>query len=303
MLIQNYKFNDENEITDVIAAAEANYEAQICRAAEAASDHPELRFVILSGPTCSGKTTTASRLTDSFASYGRKIIVISIDDFYRDNNGSRSVDSTRKVDYESADAIDLEYFDECTTLIENGMPCSLPNFDFKTGKRAGYRPYNPHPEDVILFEGIQGVYPEIVSLLPADKLSRLYITVGEDITVRGIHFDRREVRLIRRIVRDYNCRNAEPDFTLFLWQHVVENEDKNILPRESSVPFHINSLLSYELNMIRDRFLFCVSRVKPSSQYYKITRELAGRMECLPPIDSVYLPEKSVFNEFIKLVH
>ena len=116
MLIQNHKYKTDGEIRDIIAASESRYDAEIMRAAEAAHNHPELRFVMLSGPTCSGKTTTAGRLIESFAAFGRRVIVISIDDFYRDNGGDRTIDEDQTVDYESADAIDLEYFDECLGL-------------------------------------------------------------------------------------------------------------------------------------------------------------------------------------------
>ena len=299
MLIQNHKYRTDGEIRDIIAASESRYDAEIMRAAEAAHSHPELRFVMLSGPTCSGKTTTASRLIDAFSKYGRRVVVVSIDDFYRDNDGDRTIDEDQTVDYESADAIDLEYFDKCTDLIEKGLPCSLPKFDFLAGRRSEYVHYVPHEEDIVLFEGIQGIYPEIVSLIPADKLERIYISVGEDATVSGEHFEKREIRLIRRLVRDYHYRGSEPDFTLYLWREVVANEDKNILPREDSVPFKINSLLSYELNMIKDQFLTVASHAK-KEETKAILDPLAEKLRRIPSLDISYLPHRSVFNEFIK---
>lgn len=299
MLIQNHKYKTDGEIRDIIAASESRYDAEIMRAAEAAHNHPELRFVMISGPTCSGKTTTAGRLIESFAAFGRRVIVISIDDFYRDNGGDRMIDEDQTVDYESADAIDLGYFDECTDLIERGQPCSLPKFDFLTGRRSEYIPYVPHEEDIVLFEGIQGIYPEIVSLLPADKLERIYISVREDAIVSGEHFDRREIRLIRRLVRDYHYRGSEPDFTLYLWKEVVSNEDKNIIPREESVPFKINSLLAYELNMIKDQFLTIASHAK-KEETKAIIDPIAEKIRRIPSLDISYLPHRSVFNEFIK---
>ena len=297
MLIQNYKFKTESEIRGVIAASEALYDAEIMRAVEAAKMHPELRFVILSGPTCSGKTTTASRLSESFAALGKRVVAISIDDFYRDTNGIRTLDE--KLDFESVDAIDLEYFDKCTDLIEKGLASDLPKFDFLTGKRSEYIRYTPHDEDVILFEGIQGIYPEVVSLLPSDKLERIYISVSEDALICGEYFDKREIRFIRRLVRDYHYRGSEPDFTVHLWDEVVANEDKNMIPRESSVPLKINSLLTYELNMIKDQFIAISARAK-NDETKVIVLPIANKLKNVPSLDISYLPERSVFNEFIK---
>ena len=131
------------------------------------------KIITLSGPTCSGKTTTAALLVEEIESSGHNAVVISIDDFYKDNLRV-GISKGRDVDFDSINTIDLAYFSFFIEELLAEKTVSIPVFDFKTGVRAGYREYTPHPEDIFIFEGIQAVYPEITSLL-GERYTSIFI--------------------------------------------------------------------------------------------------------------------------------
>lgn len=303
MLIQNHLFTSEAETLSYIDECEAGYDREVETAVKAALAKPGLRFITLTGPTCSGKTTTADRFKALAAKEGKRLIVISIDDFYK-NNGDGvdrvNVDHSVALDYDSVNALDLECLYLCAKGIEEGKRVYLPRFNFTNGFRSGYYTYDRDENDIIMLEGLQAIYPEVIALLPPEHTVRIYISVGDELSVLGRTFSRRDIRLIRRIVRDYNYRAASAEFTLYLWDGVVKNEDKNILPYVNEVPISINSLLGYEMNIIKRRFMDVTDSLGEESRYYGECQRLRGLIEGLPEIDEKYLPANSVYREFIK---
>jgi uridine kinase len=301
MLIQNYCFTDPAEIISCIKRAECGYDTQIKNAASALTSNPALMFIALSGPTCSGKTTTAKRLTEELSALGHVVHTVSIDDFFRSGNETErgNLDHDVETDYESAGALDLDYFAECVRGITEKRRVYLPSFNFRSGRRSGYTLFEPCEESIVIFEGLQAVYPEVLSLLPADKCGRIHVSVDDDIRVHGSVFTRREIRLIRRIVRDFKFRGASPEFTLYLWGGVIKNEDKNITPYVGGISVRVNTLLEYEINMIKNDFIDILKCVKPGSRYYAECAGLISRFDMIPAVDKAYLPANSVFREFI----
>lgn len=301
MITQNYRFTDEAEIIGCVSCAEDGYDAQIKEAVRHLTANPALTFITLSGPTCSGKTTSARRLTEELIAYGRRVHIISIDNFFRNNSAvdRRNVNHDIETDYDSADALDLEYFAECARGITEKRRVYLPIFNFLTGMRSCYTIFEPCEDNIVIFEGLQAIYPEVLSQLPADRCGQLHVSVDEDLTVCGQSFTRREIRLIRRIVRDFKFRGASPEFTLFLWNSVIKNEDKNIIPYTAQIPIRINTLLLYELNIIKRDFITIMDQVKPDSRYNEDSAELYARFDNIPAIDKSYLPANSVYREFL----
>lgn len=301
MITQNYQFADKTEIINCVSRAETDYDAQIKEAVRRLTANTALTFITLSGPTCSGKTTSAKRLTEELISHGYRVHVISIDNFFRNNSciDRRNVNCNIETDYDSADALDLEYFAECVYGITEKQKVYLPTFDFLTGMRSCYTLFEPSEDNIVIFEGLQAIYPEVLSLLPADRCGQLHVSVDEDLTVCGQSFTRREIRLIRRIVRDYKFRGASPEFTLFLWNSVIKNEDVNIMPYTAKIPIRINTLLLYEMNMIKCDFITIMEQVKPDSRYFEDSNALTSRFVSIPAIDKSYLPQNSVYREFL----
>lgn len=292
----------ENEIKKYVEECEEAFEAQLDRAVERLNGYPELKLITLSGPTCSGKTTTASKIIRDLADCGKRVELVSIDDFFlgtpTDIRNSFAKDKP-EVDFDSVSAIDLEYFKKCTADIFDGRDVILPIFDFKTTSRSGYRCLKAGSYDIIIFEGIQAVYPEITSLLSEHGYISIFTNVWDDISVNGVYFSRRDVRLMRRIVRDYRFRNASLDLTMFLWDGVVKNEDRSILPYAESADIKINSLIPYEINILKDPLCQIIDNIETDSEYYGFAAELKAKFRNIPSFSGEYVPRNSVYREFL----
>ncbi len=296
MFVYNNVFQNENEIREFVIRAEEHYKKQVLDIADDIAEQDNIRFLTLAGPTCSGKTTSSYILEQEFENKGISTKIISIDDFYRSRY---DIADDEKPDYESITAIDLLLFKECVDKILKGKTAQLPVYDFVTGAREKYIPYEPKTNEIIVFEGIQAIYPEIVALLPKEAMRSIYISVDEDVEAYGVLFEKREVRFLRRLVRDYLFRSATPERTLELWKGVVDNEDKNIIPYENTADYIINSFLPYELGVIKPYVLQTIEydfENKNEKQLYeKLQREFADIIE----IPSRFVPQDSVFREFI----
>lgn len=253
------------------------------------------KVITLSGPTCSGKTTTAAKLTDVIESLGYRARVLSIDDFYK--SGLREEEDP---DFESVNAIDLDYFSECTERLLNGKRVLLPTFDMKTGMRSALTEYEPHKDDIYIFEGIQAVYPEVTKKLEEYGYVSVFISVAEDVMANGVFFAKDEIRLMRRIVRDDKFRSTSADETLSMWDDVRKNEEKNIFPNASRSYITINSFLPYEVYFIGSYLVPLLETVR-SEEHKKYAGKLLGKVKSVTSsyIKESMIPFKSVFREFI----
>ncbi len=295
------QFDSEAQKRDFVREVESAYAAQmklILPQLVAAKE----RVFTLSGPTCSGKTTTAHQMLDAFAQAGKRVAVVSIDDFFHSRKNlmeRQNCSPDGQLDYDSLAALDFEYFCECADLICAGREASLPQYDFVSGQRTGYRTLSPDSYDVVLFEGIQAIYPEVTAHLRQTPICEVSIGVREDVCINGICFDRREIRLMRRTLRDYRKRGASAEFTLFLWDSVARNEEKNILPYEDAVNVRISSFLPYEVFVLKKPLREILATVPASSAYYAHAQELMQKLAPLPEIAESYVPKDSLFWEFL----
>ncbi len=261
-----------------------------------------IRFVTLSGPTCSGKTTTAARIIKDLQRAGKRVAVVSFDDFFRNTDTYNRNDVTsdaEKVDFDSIDALDLPFIHEIIEGIKTGKTVYMPTFDFKRGLRSQYHILDSKAYDLFLFEGIQAVYPEITSLFDDRERLSVFSNVFEDVEIAGSYFTSRDVRLIRRIVRDHRTRGASPAFTMYLWASVIANEEKNILPYAASANFLIDSFLPYELHVLRDPFLNVMQELPENSPFAAEKDRLYAQMMPVMPMSARYVPADSICREFI----
>ncbi len=262
----------------------------------------DCRVYTLSGPTCSGKTTTAHRLDEAFSKLGKRVEVISIDDFFKsrpDADERHTATNAAELDYDSIDALDLDLFAQCAHKICQGQDCELPLFDFHNGQRKGFRTLLAKDYDIALFEGIQAIYPEITAILKPYGITAIAIGVQNDVTVNGVYFDRRQIRLMRRIVRDVRKRSAPPEFTLSLWTSVGKNEEANIFPYEHTADVRIRSFLPYEVFVLRDPLLQILDTVSTRHAAYPLAQELREKLLPLPSLPESVVPPDSMFWEFL----
>ncbi len=295
----NINFTSEAEIKSFVAKCEAEYFEDVKGAFNLTLNSGKI--ITLCGPSCSGKTTSARILDDDFKECGKELHSISIDDFYlnRDVLIARSEESGEPVDYDSPSTIDLELFGKVIEDIEDGGRVLLPKFDFSLGRRVGMEEIYVRDEDVYLFEGIQAVYPEFVKYLRGHNYTSLFISVEEPLEICGETFSPRELRFMRRLVRDARTRATSAERTFEIWGGVVANEDKNIYPNLDGVDYRINSVMAYEVSVIKPFVLPLLSGIANDSKYKSEADSLIKKLENIPVIDAKYVPDNSVFREFI----
>lgn len=258
------------------------------------------RIIALSGPTCSGKTTTAARLIKEINDSGHQAVVLSIDDFFRDREYRNRVD-LEAPDYDSVKAIDLAYLQYFIGRLMEGKSVLIPKYSFTETARVGYNEYIPKPHDIYVIEGIQAVYPEITSMFKEYGYKSVFISVTDDVCYRGTVVPANDIRLARRIVRDYKFRGAIPEFSFHLWHGVRDNEERNIFPNSKSCDVYINSFLPYELFVIQKFALPLLDGVPADSEYRDEADELSAKLSVFRNdlFDDRMIPNNSVFREFI----
>ncbi len=297
----SFLFPSETEKKAFAALCEAEFRARLDEIAAIAQNRKNLRFITLAGPTCSGKTTTAGILIAKLEEQGHRVVVVSIDDFFYDRAHLRKEAERSGVpfDMDSVKAIDLDALRAFVSDILSGRPSTLPRFNFAEGKREIGDTVIPHPEDVYLFEGIQAVYPEVTSLFPREALLSLYISVEDTVEAEGGLWLPREIRLLRRLLRDSKFRGTDAETTFSHWGGVVRNELASIEPYKDGCDHRIDSSMPYELCVLRDPLLALLDTVDEGSDHAVTARLLREKLSRLPSIPQAYVPADSVLREFI----
>ena len=298
MIVIDRIYKTEKEASAFCNACEERFESFLRQVSEEIAKSPELRCVTLSGPSCSGKTTTAAKLTGDLERAGRRARVLSIDDFYLD---SEEMKRQGIQNFEGADSLDLVYFAKAVSAIAAGEPVLLPTFDFSQRRRVAYTEYKPDARDIYVFEGIQAIYPQITEILRPFGFKSIYISVAHGANICGTVFDKNEIRLMRRIVRDFYHRDSAPEYTMSLWDSVRENEEKNIFPYVKDCDYVIDSMLPYEVFLIGRYFLRITDDYPDGAAHSLQIQDLRGRLQRLSEsaIDVSMIPMGSVFREFI----
>ena len=260
-----------------------------------------LRIVRLFGPTCSGKTTAAEILIDLFERFGKKAHVISIDDFFypREELLARSrkkgIDG---IDYDSPDTIDLEMLREFTEEIFESSVVHCPIFDFKEGRCVGFRELSIDENDIFIFEGIQANYPNVISILSSHGSASIYIAPQSTVCAGGESFEPNELRLMRRLVRDYHFRGSKPEFTLMLWESVRENEEKNIFPYVKS-DYTVDSSMEYEIGVLKPYLRDIVEGMDKTDVRYGKAQKIIEKISHVEEIPRELILDGMLYCEFV----
>lgn len=295
--------NEDERIRLWIEECEASLEKRLDEIAEELC-REELRVIRLAGPTCSGKTTAANLLVARFAAWGKRLHLISIDDFYYDKEILHAVaenHETGEVDYDSVKTIDLEALAIFVREIFTEEQSHLPIFDFKEGRRVGYRSVESGQDDVFLFEGIQAVYPEVTAILDASGHPSvgLYIAPFAAVEAGGERFEPNELRLLRRLVRDSNFRGTDPAFTLGLWQGVRRNEEEHIFPYASACDKAIDSSMAYEIGVLKPYLERILPSVPTDHPHRETAERILAKIAAVEPIDAGLIRPDSLYREFV----
>ena len=262
------------------------------------------RAVLVAGPSSSGKTTSANRISAQLKAYGKHPIPISLDNYYIDRDKLKP-DINGEIDLETIHALDVDRFSEDLEALIAGKEVEVPIFNFKTQKREKHGMILRADESSpLVIEGIHGLNPEMLTVqINPDKLYRIYLSALTTLNLDNHNRIRTsDVRLIRRLVRDYATRHASMEHTLSMWDSVRRGEERWIFPYQEQADLILNTTLLYELTIMKHYVYDLLREIPPQSMYYTQARELVKFLNYFEDADADIekeIPPTSVMREFI----
>ena len=286
----------KSDLTGLIETSEKRYRRQIDAAAQAIL-HAKSNVVFLTGPSSSGKTTSSIFLEQELKKFGKETIRISLDNFYRDREDLPCwSDGTRN--FECIEGLDLDFFAERVNALLADGDAKMPRFDFKEGKRSE-KTFEVHYGDdtIIIFEGIHALNPDLYGRVSIDGITKIYVSVHSDYVDNAgkKYIKAQDIRLCRRMIRDYLHRGTEPNFTLELWGKVCLGEKEYIRPYRTNSDISINSMHDYEIFVYRDYMIDYSKSFPDNEEIFK----LVGKLEKLPSLYERIIPKTSMLREFL----
>lgn len=283
----------------IISESESRYKDIIETTAEKICSKEGRTLVMVAGPSSSGKTTTSKLLKTAIEAMGRKAKMISLDDFYR-SQGEIYFFEDGTVDYETVKALDVDYIGECLHSLMNEGRCKLPRFSFKTKKREYYVETVADYDDIIIVEGLHALNPIITDQLENEQMVKIYVSVSSRIfDGDDVFMSKRDIRLVRRMIRDFHHRDSSPENTFYLWNGVRMGEDRYLFPFEDRADIKIDSIHPYEVCAFKDVALKVLDRMDKKSVYYPAAKVLKEKILKFVSIGENSVPEGSLLNEFI----
>lgn len=289
-----------NHMQEMILWQEAEQERRIGEIAKKVTEHSHVKFVMIAGPSSSGKTSFANRLSVQLRALGKIPHLISLDDYFV-NREDTPLDEKGDYNFECLGAIDVEMFNRDMLKLLGGEEVELPAFNFKTG----HREYNGHmmkleEEDILVIEGIHGLNPKMSYSLPEDSKFKIYISALTSLNIDDHNrIPTTDGRLLRRIVRDARTRGASAKRTIQMWPSVRRGEEENIFPFQEEADVMFNSALVYELAVLKqyaEPLLFSIREGEP--EYFEAKR-LLRFLNYFLGVDSASIPNNSVCREFV----
>ncbi len=294
-------FTIQNRSGDVIKISEALHEKKIAEIANMIYLlDGDLKVVLVSGPSASGKTTFSKRLGVQLAVNGLRPYMISLDDYFVDRERT-PVDEFGEYDFESIDAIDIEYFNNQLLELLEGKEIELPGFDFQIGKRkASGKKLKLEHGDILVVEGIHGMNPDLLTHIDRKYTFNIFISALTQISFdEHTHISTADNRLLRRIIRDSKYRGYPAWETLKRWPSVRRGEEKNIFPYQENADVMFNSATLYELAVLKKYAEPILKNVPENRDEYIEANRLLKFLSWFKQIDDSEIPPTSLLREFL----
>ena len=291
----------ENDgVIDFINLCESRHNRQLCELGQMIeSDRENIRIICIAGPSSSGKTTFANRLRIELLSRGINPIRISMDDYYLPRNLAPK-DENGEPDLESVDALDIQLFNQNIADLISGMEVDLPKFDFIEGKRVKGRTLKVPQNQPIIIEGIHALNEKMTASIPNHQKFKIFIAPQAQINIDNDNpISLTDLRLLRRMVRDSQFRNASATETISMWPSVRKGEFKWIYNTQEGANFVFNSLLPYELCVMKKYAMPLLKEIDVESVYYPVAERLIRMLKFFVDMPDDWIPCNSLMREFI----
>jgi uridine kinase len=290
----------ERRAREMVLVAEALHDQRIAEiAAQIYARRDEIDLILVAGPSSSGKTTFARRLSIQLLARHMRPFPLSLDDYFLPRDAT-PCDETGRPDFESLYAIDLELLNRQIVALTHGEKVTLPSYNFITGTRDEGAIAQLTPEHVLVIEGIHGLNPALLPAIPSARVFRIYASALTQLKLDHMNrISTTDTRLIRRIVRDAHTRGYSARDTIGRWESVVGGEDKHIFPFQENADTMFNSALVYELAALKSLAEPLLRQVEPDTPEYIEARRILAFLQWFQPCDITLVPEDSILREFI----
>lgn len=287
-------------IQDLILVQESFQEKKIAEIAAKIADSKDKKFIMIAGPSSSGKTTFSHRLSIQLRTHGLQPHPIAVDDYFVDRELT-PLDEHGNYNYECLDAIDIVQFNEDMTNLLNGETVEIPSYNFKTGKREYKGNYKTlKGDDILVIEGIHGLNDKLSYSLPKESKFKIYISALTQLNIdEHNRIPTTDGRLIRRMVRDARARGTAAKDTIAMWPSVRRGEEEYIFPYQEQADVMFNSALIYELAVLKqyaEPILFGIER---DCEEYIEAKRLLKFLDYFIGVSSEDVPKNSILREFV----
>lgn len=295
----NDRVTKEN-MQEAVLVQEAHQERQIGEIAKQIAERPDVKMVLIAGPSSSGKTTFSHRLSIQLRVNGLKPHPIAVDNYFVDREKTPK-DENGNYNFECLEAIDIVRFNQDMQALLNGEEVCLPIFNFKTGKRMETnKPKKLDSQDILVVEGIHCLNPKLTEMLDDSKKFKIYISSLTQLNIdEHNRIPSTDGRLIRRIVRDARTRGTSASGTIAMWRSVRNGEEKNIFPFQEEADVMFNSSLLYELAVLKQYVEPLLFGVDKNSPEYAEAKRLLKFFDYFVGIGTEFIPTNSLLREFI----
>ncbi|MHC1702660.1 MAG: nucleoside kinase [Tenuifilaceae bacterium] len=287
--------------SELIKISEALHEKKVAQIADKIYClKDKVRVVLISGPSSSGKTTFAKRLSIQLKVTGLKPYMISLDNYFVDRDQTPK-DESGEYDFESLHALDIKAFNDDLIKLMDGEEIQLPKFSFELGKRFyDNTKLKIDSNGIIIIEGIHGLNPELTAKIPTEKKFKVYVSALTSLSIDGINrIPTTDNRLIRRIIRDFRYRGYSALDTIRRWESVRRGEDKNIFPFQEHADVMFNSALLFELGILKNYAEPILYELPSTEPEYSEAQRLLKFLSYFTPISDKEVPPTSIIREFL----
>ena len=295
------KYTSANQMIQAgVLVAEAYQEKHLARVADMIYQNGNVKMVLISGPSSSGKTTSCRRLSVQLAVLGYHPVQISLDDFFVERDETPK-DENGEFDFEDLHAIDLPLFNNTLKRLLEGEQVEIPTFNFALGKKEwNGNTLQLRKNSILVIEGIHCLNPELTAQVPDDVKFKIFVSALTSLSLdRQNPIPTSDNRLIRRIVRDFNYRGYSAVDTIRRWPSVRRGEEKNIFPFQENADVMINTSLVFELSVLKPFALPILYAVPETVPEYAEAQRLIKLLLFFKTIPEFSLPGTSILREFL----